>query len=193
MKLSTIAHFNKFEYMKTLFALCALLFALSSCLTVNRIQRNCNKFAQLCTNGSNTITIYRDTTIYRHDTVFFQLPPDTVKIQEKIYIENNQAILKPIKKQIGFIGVNAWIKNNSLNINAWLTDSTILIPYRDTILIPGAISTTTATNTVTVHEKYIPKFYKLCFWFVIIQFTAAVFFVAGYFLKFKFKLLNISK
>lgn len=178
--------------MKTLFPLCLCL-CLSSCLTVQKIQRNCDTFAKICVTSATTETITRDTTIYRHDTVFFQLPPDTVKIVETVQIVNNQAILKPIKKQFGFIGVNAWINNNRLNINAWLTDSTILIPYRDTILIADAFTATTTQNTVTVHKKYIPKFYKFTFWLVIIQLTAAAFFIAGYFLKFKFKLLNLLK
>lgn len=188
--------------MKKIFALCPSLFAfafafaltfLPSCLTVSRIQNNCDKFAKICVTSATTQTIYRDTTIYRHDTVFYQLPSDTVTIVANVPIINNQAQLNPITKKFGFIGVNAFIKNNLLNINAWLTDSTILIPYRDTIFINDAFTATTTQNTVTVREKYIPKFYKFTFWVVILQLAAIAFFVAGYFLRFKFKLLTRFK
>ena len=172
-------------------AFCLLLF--SSCLTVKQIERNCDKFAKVCTTTSQTITTTRDTTIYKTDTLFFNLPADTVKIVETVHIVNDQAQIKPVNKKMGFIGVNAFIKNNSLNINAWLTDSTILIPHRDTIFLNDAISTTTATTTVTIEKKYIPKFYKFTFWLVIIQAIAAAFFITGYFLRFKFKQLRFLK
>ena len=182
--------------MKTLFAYCLFaycLFALTSCLTVSRIERNCDKFAQICTTGSETITVKKDTTIYTTDTIIFQLPADTVKLTDTIKVINNKAFLSPVNKEFGLIGVTAWANFNVLNVRAWLRDSTILIPHRDTILIPGAITTTTATNTVIVREKFIPKLYKLALWIIIIQITAAAFFIAGYLLRFKFKLLKMKQ
>jgi hypothetical protein len=181
--------------MNKLFAYCLFaycLFALSSCLTVDKIHRNCAKFAQICATGSETITIKKDTTIFRNDTIFFELPSDTVKLTDTIKVINNKAFLRPVNKEFGLIGVTAWANFNVLNVNAWLRDSTILIPHRDTVFLPGAITTTTATNTVTVREKFIPKLYKLALWIIIIQVTAAAFFIAGYLLRFKFKLLKIK-
>ena len=176
--------------MKNFFALRPLPFALCSLMCLLWFQ-SCKTQLPITT---TTHTTTRDTTIYLTDTIFYQLPADTVKIIEVIEVKSNQATIKPIYKQIGYIGVNAFILNNSLNIKAWLTDSTILIPHADTITIPGAITTTTQTNTVTpAPVKYIPKVYKFAFWFVILQLTAAAFFVAGYFLRFKIKLLKNKK
>lgn len=148
--------------------LSAILF--SSCLTVKQIERNCDKFAKICTTPQKTVIEYRDTTIYVNDTVYFNLPPDTVKLVQYVTVTGNNANLQPVKRKKGLIWMEASIKNNWLTVNAGLTDSTILIPHRDTVFLNDALQTTTQTNTITIEKKYIPKFYKFTFWF----FTAAV-------------------
>lgn len=177
--------------MKTFYFL-LLTFAFSSCLTVDKIQRNCGKFTKICVTAVETETITRDTTIYRHDTIFIQLPASNIKITDTIYIEKNQAVLKPVHKEVGLIWVDAWINNNWLNIAAGLTDSTILVPVHDTLFLPDIFSQTTTTNTVTVKEKYIPKFYNFCFWFVIIQILLIIGFIVIKFGTLKYKLLKLK-
>ena len=133
----------------------------SGCLTVNRIQKNCDKFAKICTVNQIEI-VYRDTTIYRTDTIRVPLPKDTVKITDTIQVINNVAWLPPVHKQIGIIGVDASVEWSLLNINAYLTDSTLLHTHKDTIVLEKVIKE--QSETKIVKQKYTPRFYKIWFW-----------------------------
>lgn len=149
---------------KLIYLICTsvmLLFA-SSCLTPKRIERNCDQFAKICITEKETVTIVRDTTIYRTDTVLVQLPRDTVTLTDTVKIVNNKAFLPPVHKQFGIVGVDAWVNFSVLNVRGYLTDSTLLYNETDTVFLKGAVQTQTVTNTVPV--KYIPGFYKFTFW-----------------------------
>jgi hypothetical protein len=162
---------------KITFSLLPFLFLFTGCLTVGRIERNCDKFAQICTTPVSTVIEYRDTTIYRTDTLWYSLPPDTVRLVEKITVTGTQASIAPVKRKKGIIWMEASITNNWLNVTAGLTDSTILIPHIDTVYIKDAIQNTTTTQTITIEKKYIPKFYKFTFWLVMAQLVAFVGFI----------------
>lgn len=155
----------------SLFTFYFLLFP--SCLTISRIQRNCDKFAQICVTEKETVTVYRDTTIFRTDTIRVPLPyRDTVKIIDTVRIVNNLAWLPPVHKKIGIIGVNASVARSILNVNAYLTDSTILHTHRDTITLEKVIKEKAETKTVPV--RFIPDFYKFTFWFFFLQVTVLI-------------------
>ena len=160
--------------MKKLLFFFVVMILFSSCLTVGRIERNCDKFAKICSTPQKTVIEYRDTTIYLNDTVYFNLPPDTVQILQYVTVIGNNANLQPVKRKKGLIWMEASIKNNWLTVNAGLTDSTILIPHRDTVFLNDALQTTTQTNTITIEKKYIPKFYKFTFWFFIVSVSVMV-------------------
>jgi hypothetical protein len=145
---------------------------LSSCLTVSRIQRNCDAFAAICTVEKETVTVYRDTTIYRTDTIRVPLPRDTVRITDTITIKNNQAFLKPVHKEFGIIGVDAWVNFSVLGVQAYLTDSTILHVEKDTIYLEKVIKETGTTKTVKV--RHIPGIYRFAFWILLIQAGAII-------------------
>lgn len=147
--------------------------ALSSCLTIGQIERNCDKFAKLC--APATVTEYRDTTFYMRDTVYWQLPTDTVSITDTVLIIDNFCQLNTIYKRFGVINVTAGVASSILKVNAWLTDSTLLIPHTDTIFIPDATAVT--TNTITAQQKYIPGFYKFTFWGFIVVSALVVLYV----------------
>lgn len=182
--------------MKNLFFLCALLCLLwfNSCLTVNRIQRNCDKFAQICTTDRTTETRYRDTTIYVEKQIYVDkivkvpIPghTDTVRITDTVQIVNNQAFMKSIHKQQGIIGVDASVFRSLFTVNAYLTDSTILynyidtLNYQDSITIYNAIRSVTTEATITLQpKKYIPRIYKITFWTVVAQLAAILFIILG--------------
>lgn len=159
--------------MKKLITLLGIVLVMSSCLTVGRIQRNCDKFAALCVTEKETVTVYRDTTIYRTDTIRVPLPfRDTVKITDTVRIVNNLAWLPPVHKRFGIIGVDASVARSILNVNAYLTDSTILHARNDTVLLEKVIKEDAITQTVVV--KHVPKFYKVLLWIFIFQVLAAV-------------------
>ena len=120
---------------KIIFAL-VLLASLSSCLTVNQIKKNCDKFSAICVTNVETVVEYRDTTIYINDTITVVLPVhDTTKIIEHVILKNGRADMKPITKEFGLIGVKAWVNNSVLNAWGFLLDSTILQPVHDTIIL----------------------------------------------------------
>lgn len=172
--------------MKTrILLLIAMVVVFTSCLTVDRIQRNCDKFAKICTVGTVTKTVYRDTTIYLTDTLKFKLPADTVRITDTVRIVNNLAYLPTIYKSYGLIGVKAGVNRSVLSVTAWLKDSTILQARRDTVTIKNAIRESGTTTTLEpVIKKVIPGFYRFTFWFFIVLVTGGLLY-AGFKLRHK--------
>lgn len=160
--------------MKNLFYFVLLLF-LSGCMTVGRIQRNCDEFVKVCGTETQAWTEYRDTTIYRTDTIRIKLPADTVRITDTIRIVNNLAYLPTVHKRFGLIGVDAGVNRSILNVNAYLKDSTILHARTDTIFIEKAIKE--EKERILVPVKYIPGFYKFTFWLFIAQVLLLVFWI----------------
>lgn len=147
--------------------LAAGILIFQSCLTVGRIERNCDKFTKVCVANTVTKTVNRDTTIFRTDTVFVQLPADTVTITDTVHIKSGSAFLPWKHYRKGIISVDAAVQWSVLKISAYLNDSTILVPEKDTIVIPNAIRISDKTQTVTVVKKYIPGFYKFTFWWFV--------------------------
>ena len=161
--------------MKKVFFLFILIVTLNSCLTVEKIQRNCDKFAQVCVTDSETVTVieYRDTTVYLRDTITVTLPPDTVKISDTVTITDSGAQLPKVEKTFGIIGVSAEVYNSFLSVNAWLTDSTLLVPYADSVTVQNTNTTNTQKEYIQLPpERYIPKFYKFTFWWFFISLVA---------------------
>lgn len=160
---------------------------LTSCLTIGKIQRNCDKFARVCITDSKTTVVYRDTTIFITDTLvvdkIIEVPvpqyKDSVNIRDSVRIVNQYAFFKPVHKENGIIAVDASINYSVLKIDSYLTDSTILyhyqdkLTYEDSVKIAGAIKEKTTDNTVVLPpERYVPKIYKITFWLVILAVVA---------------------
>lgn len=158
--------------MKKLLLISLLAIFLSSCLTVGRIQRNCAEFAKIC---NVTTTIYKDTTIYRKDTIRIKLPGDTVTINRPITVNGTQVSLEPVSVSKGLISAKAWVYANRLMVDAWLNKPYVETVHRDTITITKIVRET--GNTVTIREKYIPAFYKYSGMFMIFLMVVGV----GYF------------
>lgn len=156
-----------------LLLLAALALVFTSCLTVGRIERNCDKFAQICTTDKETLIEYRDTTIYRTDTFFVPLPVrDTVFMTDTVTIKNGMAFLPTRHFERGIIGMDIGVSYSRIKASAYLTDSTILFPVRDTIFIKDAFTSSSTTQTVQIVKKVVPKFYKFTLWFFIITVLA---------------------
>lgn len=63
------------------------LFLFSSCLTVRRIERNCDKFAKVCLTEKDTIIITKEVeTIYRDTIVEYRIKKDTIYQEVPVYI-----------------------------------------------------------------------------------------------------------
>lgn len=127
----------------------------TSCLTVRRIQNNCDKFAAVCLTGTEVESEirWRDTTIYVDIPVEVKLPPDTVRIEKPIPCPEPINI-RAVRKENGLVGVTARVDNSVLFVTGYLTDSTLVTRLQDSIRILNAIKQEVIkeTNTVTVRE-----------------------------------------
>lgn len=163
-------------------AIAAMLF--SSCLTVRKIERNCDKFAQICVTEKEKVTVYRDTTIFVNKPIEVPVPyfKDSVRIRDSIQIvtvfdtatnqETHYAEMDTTLESFGLISVKAWVTRSKIGVDAWLTDSTFLYNYQDSVKLENAIKDTDTKKTVPV--RYIPGFYKFTFWFFLFQVAALV-------------------
>lgn len=158
--------------------LLAVAYMATSCLTVDRIKRNCDTFAKVCIAETVKETVYRDTTIYLTDTVAIKMPADTVTIKDTVTIYNGLAWLPTVYREFGLVWVKAGVDASVLNVAAGIIDSTLLKPVTDTVIIKEAIKEQTTTNTPKpIEVKYIPKFYKFTFrvfWVLIVVFMGWV-------------------
>lgn len=168
--------------MRKILYISIILLSFSSCLTVGRIERNCDKFGKICI--TDKVIEYRDTTIYINDTILYPLPKDTVFIKGDVQIIENKAQMKPIYKEFGLIGMDVWVLNSKLGGKAYFLDPSLEIPIRDTITIEKI--KIKESNTIQLPpEKYIPKFYKFTFWFSIFIFA-----IIGVFIFLKFRSIS---
>jgi hypothetical protein len=152
---------------------------LSSCLTVSRIEKNCDKFAKVCVTESVTKIEYRDTTIYKDRIIEVKLPNDTVYLTKNVYIKENMCFMDYTRKTFGNIWASAKVENSILDLRAGYVSNIVQVPIHDTIYIERAISNTTTDNTVVLPpEKYIPKFYKFTFWVFIVSLIAALVYIS---------------
>lgn len=146
--------------------LIVLLF--TSCLTVKRIEKNCDKFAAVCITSTNVKTEYRDTTIYRDRIVQVVLPKDTVKITDTLFIRDNKCFLPYVYRTFGNVWASAKVDNSILDLKAGYVSNNIQVPIRDTIYIEKGVTSTTTDNTVILPpEKIIPGWYRFTNkWFI---------------------------
>lgn len=160
--------------MKQILILLLMLAGLSSCLTVGRIERNCDKFAKVCTVAHEREIIYKDTTIYIVDTLQIKLPvKDTVFIHDTITVKNGLAFLPSKHYERGIIGLDVAVNYSNINAKAYLLDSTILFQRVDTVLIHDAITKETDKQVIQLPPvKYIPKFYRFTLLFFIVSVLA---------------------
>lgn len=155
-----------------LFAILCLVW-LSSCMTVDRIQRNCDKFAQICvTNSSNEIQ-YRDT-IIRLAPLKARLPESNIIISSTLKVVSGRVNMPKVIEKNGLITTEVSIIDNQLFIRSFLNDSTILVKP-EPIVIHGTIRDEKTTKYITLApERYIPGIFKITFWIVVIQVVAVI-------------------
>ncbi len=150
-----------------------ILISLTSCLSVKRIEKNCDKFSKICITETVTKIEYRDTTIYKDRIVNVTLPNDTVYISMPVYVKDDKCFMEYTKKTFGNIWASAKVDNSILDLKAGYVKNIIQVPIRDTIYLERAITNTTTDNTVTLPaKKYVPKVYKVALWFSILMILA---------------------
>lgn len=164
-----------------------ILFALSSCLTVGKIERNCDKFLKVCGTEKERIVEYRDTIIEVEKMVEVPVPfyGDSVRIRDSVNVvtvvdkvsgkEKQVAQMDTTYKEFGLIAMQVWVNNSGLGADAWLKDSTIWWKYHDWIKVINGIKD--SKEKVVVPVKYVPGFYRFTFGFFWAVAAIAVFIV----------------
>ena len=171
--------------MKKLIGILLIGFLFSSCLTVKRVERNCDLFAKICGTGTTTEIRYKDTTIFINRDVPVYLPRDTAYLQRQVSVDTLGAQMQPAIINDGIMTITARIKDSKLTASGYINRDSIVANIRDSILIKNAIRQSSYKTTVTIREKYIPGFYRFTFWFAILVW-------AGLILWIIIKLLNIK-
>lgn len=129
-------------------------------------------------------TIYVKVPVYVDKLIYVPLPKDTVFVTDTVKVVNGYAEMRSIYVQRGIIGVEASIHRSVFDIVAYLTDSTILynyvdtLTYEDSVRIHNAIKNTVTDNTYVVKERFIPGFYKFTFWVFIVVLIGGIMYVA---------------
>jgi len=160
--------------MKKLIAFLLIGILFSSCLTVKRVERNCDLFAKICGTGTTTEIRYKDTTIFIDRDVPVYLPRDTAYFQGQVTLDTLGAQMQPTTINEGMVTITARIKDSKLTASGYINRDSIVANIRDSILIKNAIRHSNSKTIVTISEKYIPGFYRFTFWFAIIAWACLV-------------------
>ena len=145
------------------------MFLFCSCLTVKKIGRHCDDFARVCGTTKVTETKYRDTVIRVDRRVPVFVGKDTVRLVSGVVITTSGVQMNNTISKNGIITVRSKIVNSNLETEAYINVDSIMLNYKDSIRLQNALRTAETTSRIVVREKFVPQFYKLCFWIFIIE------------------------
>lgn len=151
-----------------------LLVLLSSCLTVRRIERNCELFARVCGTNTESTTIYKDTTIVVDRVVPVFLPRDTARVAGLVNLTNSGVQMPKMTAQSGIVTIMAEVKDSQLTATGYINRDSILNKFRDSLLINKAIRESTTKMSTVIVDKEVPKIFKIALWIVILEIVALV-------------------
>ena len=172
--------------MRKLTAILLIGILFDSCLTVRRVERNCDLFAKICGTGTTTEIQYKDTTIFINRDVPVYLPRDTAYLKGHVKIDTLGAQMLPTTINEGLMTITARVKDSKLIASSYINRDSLVANIKDSILIKNAIRQSSSKTTVTIREKYIPGFYRFTFWFAVIEWAALLIFGAIKILRMKF-------
>ena len=184
--------------MKTIVFISSVLF-LTSCLTVRKIERNCEKFEKVCVTETETQTdtIIKTKTVikYRDTTLYIEMPGREIIKEVPVYIKEGivesdlSVLVTPLARS------TARVLNSRLEHYLIQNDTTLQLEIQDalkTIKIQEK-------QIETLREKYVVKVTKNTkfadfavryFWYSLI----VIILICGFlFFKFKNKILGIIK
>lgn len=160
--------------MRKILTLILITIVLSSCMTPRRIINNRDKILKVL--GSNTV--YKDSLIYRVDTVTIQLPPSHIKDTVNLVVNNGIVNLSTKRFVKGLIIVEVGIADSKLSVEAWLTKDAVSKVVHDTIRveIPSVV-----VVPVDRYTNVLSWYQKLC-----VRITSVIFGLLILFLILKF-------
>ena len=180
-----------------------------SCMTVKRIEKNCDLFAKICITETetetDTTTTTKTETTYEDTTAVIYIPEKIVKDEKPVIIVDEKKEPVPVKKEsinselstlvVPFAISHAQVVNSKLRHELIQTDTLLLFKLENAL---KTVKTLEKQNAV-LKEKYVvtvkenTPFAKLCikvFWGLLI-----IVVLAGGFLiiRFKSKIIGIYK
>ncbi len=172
------------------FLLIGLLF--TSCLTVKRIERNCDLFAKVCLTGKDTTFVTREIeTTYRDTIIEYIIKRDTVYKETPVYVEKGIVNSGVSHLEVGFAKSDAWVKSGILKHFLESGDTLLRIRLDNALRNVETLKTRLEKrqNIVTVKEntefgKFTIKWFWISF-FVILILTLIVIFKNKLFKIFK--------
>lgn len=147
---------------KTILILAVVL--LSSCMTPRRIMNHRDEILKVL--GSNVV--YKDSIIYRVDTVTIQLPPSHIKDTVNLVVNNGIVNLATKRFERGLIIVEVGISDSKLSVEAWLAKDAVSKVVHDTIIVkvPEVV-----IKPVDRYTNILNWYQKLCVWVASIMFS----------------------
>jgi len=109
---------------------------LTSCMTVKRIEKNCDLFEKIClTDSKDTVFITKETeTTYRDTVVDYQIKRDTIFKETPIIFFKKEMINSPISHlEVGLAKSDAWIESNILKHFLQSGDTILQIKLNDAL------------------------------------------------------------
>lgn len=173
-----------------------------SCMTVKRIERNCDKFEKICTTGSvDTVRIETHTeTILRDTTINFYFPRDTVYLETPIKripgrrtVEWGLINSKVSYLKAGLAWSTAQVKGGVMQHYLESGDTIVPIQLKDALKTITTLRTELKSSTKYITIKENTQFAEFCikvFWVVLIIVVLGI----GYLIfRFRSKLLGLVK
>ena len=122
--------------MKTLSIILIALLS-TGCMTVNRIEKNCDKFAAICITEveTKTDTIIKTKTVieYRDTTIYVKVPGKTVIKEVPVYIENGIVNSPPLYLNVPFAESYSQVINSELISELTQTDTILRIRLENSL------------------------------------------------------------
>ena len=154
-KSKVIARSRACSFKCVLFAL-AWLAVLPSCVTQRRVMN------YLAEHPLPADTVLVEVIEWRDTTFYVPVPADTVRDSIPVVLPCPDAPVSftspPVQAVGKYATATAWIERGQLQIKLTMND--VKIAFEVDSLAALKTKTVTVTNTVTVHEKYVPPFYR---------------------------------
>lgn len=132
---------------------------LTSCLTVGKIERNCDKFMLVCGQRVDVRIQYRDTVVPLEKNLNIQLPVSHIDVSGELKYDPQKRLDMSIKETDGIITTELRLKGDDYHLKSYLNDSSIQYKYRDSIKIEKV--NVYKDKIVEIPVKYVPLHYKI--------------------------------
>jgi hypothetical protein len=147
-----------------------ILILITSCSPAKRLERFYVRHPELKPQSSVEIkTEYIEKTVYRDTTIYITLPPDTVEKEVIVKELINVPVFtsEKVKAETNLARAESWIENTRLRLTLMDKDTTLELRLDNAVKESQYWQNKYEKETKVVTERYIPKFYKWCFWILI--------------------------